>query len=506
MKKSKLFAVVFAAALVGCSSDSLVDNSVEKKAKETPIGFSVQKQNITRAATLQSLNHYNFGVWAYKTVGSASQLVMDNYLVGYGDDTNKKGYDHTGATTWASATSSTSDHTSPWFYEGLGTSEYTYTGTAGYYMKTDADYMSKNANQYLRYWDYNSTKTDFYCYAPYDADGVTFDESNKKMTFAGNKAIRDGYDNPVNSDYKAVTSHPAYDRSLSELMVAGATQAKTLYPNDVDIIFKHLGAQLQIRFYENIPGYRVRIINLSANSGTMQTGTSHDITITNDMSIGIQATPAVKGSPYTVGEYYTQIGGEVSFSTISSPTFTLNTTTSTKVKTPLMFAIPDNSEGNLTSTTINTTPDKSTATNTTFDNLIWGEGETDGTNQKYSYSPTIYYPVAQPTTSATGFTFHVTYEIIAEDNGEVTTIHNATVFVPANDGASTPLYIAAWQPNTKYTYTFKITKDSSGTTDPGTTIDPTDPTPSTVKSLYPIVFDNVTIEDYTTVEKEYNIN
>ena len=60
-------------------------------------------------------------------------------------------------------------------------------------------------------------------------------------------------------------------------------------------------------------------------------------------------------------------------------------------------------------------------------------------------------------------------------------------------------YIAAWQPNTKYTYTFKITKNSTGTTDPKTPIDPTNPTTSTTKGLYPIVFDGATVEDYTVV-------
>ena len=113
---------------------------------------------------------------------------------------------------------------------------------------------------------------------------------------------------------------------------------------------------------------------------------------------------------------------------------------------------------------------------------------------KYSESPTVYYAVAQPTESKTGFTFHISYRIIAEDNNEVITVHNATVFVPAKDDSGN--YIAAWQPNNKYTYTFKITKNSTGTTDPETPINPIDPTTSTKKGLYPIVFDGATVEDY----------
>ena len=122
------------------------------------------------------------------------------------------------------------------------------------------------------------------------------------------------------------------------------------------------------------------------------------------------------------------------------------------------------------------------------------EKATSGT-QEYSTSPTIYYAVSQPTGSKTGFTFHVSYRIIADDNKEMITVHNATVFVPAKDDSGN--FIAAWQPNTKYTYTFKITKNSTGTTKPETPIDPTNPTTSTTKGLYPIVFDGATVEDYT---------
>ncbi len=158
------------------------------------------------------------------------------------------------------------------------------------------------------------------------------------------------------------------------------------------------------------------------------------------------------------------------------------------------------------------------------------EKVTTGTTQDYSYSPTIYYPVAQPTSDKTewtntGFTFHVSYRIIAEDNKEVITVHNATVHVPvtgivvsnnetdpvtpSNDNhvaSGSNYYITAWQPNVKYTYTFKITKNSTGTTNPTTTIDPTDPTPSTTKSLYPIVFDAATIDDYSVNYSEYTVS
>ncbi len=510
MKKSNLFAIAVAALLVSCSSDDLVNDAVEKKVREVPIGFSVQKQNITRANTaLEALNHYNFGVWAWKVSGKnslADQEVMANYLVGWSGtvDSKKKGYDPTNATTYATTAGTTADHTSPWFYEKLGTAEYTYTGTDDYYKwdgtNGDTNYMSANTNQYLRYWDLAYTNTNFYCYAPYNKNVTfAFDNNNHTgtMTFPATGAIRDGYQEPQNSAYAT------FDRSLSEFMYA-CVQATNSSLADVTIPFKHMGAQLFIRFYEDIPGYKVEIINLNGDNGTTATGLSGDILK------GIQATPSIKtaGTPdtYAAGTYYTTQGATVTFPEADgTATYVAkwDGSTTNNNTTPLMFKIPQAGLSTATDAPANLTD--FTGLNSITHKVI-KEKVTSGT-QEYSYSPTIYYPVAQPTTSTTGFTFHVSYRVIAEDNKEVVTVHNATVFVPATvvDGTATT-YIAAWQPNTKYTYTFKITRGSTGTTNPETEIDPTNPTTSTEKALYPIVFDFATIEDYTVNVSEYEIS
>ena len=452
MKKSVLFAVA-TMALASCSSDGLVNNS-SSGVGEAPIAFSVEKKNITRGTqNLEDTKHYNFGVWAYKVKGSNSQLVMDNYLVGYSNETTKKGYEHSGCSTWAATIGDQDDHTSPWFYENLGTSEYTYTGTDGYYTKNDGNYTSANANQYLRYWDLAYTNTNFYAYAPYRKAGVSFD-GNKTITVA-HSAQTAGYDDP----------------SLQEFMYAGA-QATNSALKDVQLQFKHLGAQVNLRFYESVRGYKVEIIDVTTD-GT-----------------GIQATPATKsGDTYTKADYYTTCGAAIDYSTITTPIATVNHTGATTTQANLKFTIPGTSNG-LTNIT-------APVTGKTY-NVI-PEAVTTGT-QTYATSPTVYYPVAQPTTSEVGFTFHVSYKLIAEDNGEEITVKDARVYVPAKSGSD---FIAAWQPNTKYTYTFKITESSTGSTSPA---DPTitDPTVPTTPQVYPIVFDGATIEDYTTdVTKEY---
>ena len=136
MKKT-VFLAAAAITLASCSSDELVNSTAGDMNGESPIAFSVEKKNITRGTqNLEATGHYNFGVWAYKyKEGAVTQQVMGNYLVGYSNETDKKGYEHSGASTWDSSAGSETDHKSPWFYEKLGTDEYNYTGTDGYYTK-----------------------------------------------------------------------------------------------------------------------------------------------------------------------------------------------------------------------------------------------------------------------------------------------------------------------------------------------------------------------------------
>ena len=461
MKKSMILAAA-AIVLASCSSDELIDSPKTTEGGETPIAFSVEKKNITRATNLEELGHYNFGVWAYKKT-PGTQNVMTNYLVGYSDGASK-GYDKAGATTWKGDAGTDVDHLSPWFYENLGTAEYTYDGTDGFYKKSQSDYMSANANQYLRYWDLAYAATEFYAYAPYRSSGVTFDELARTITVANTVQVA-GYD----------------DASLQEFLYAGV-EASNADLKDVKLNFKHLGAQVSLRFYEGIRGYKVEIIDVTPSDN------------------GIQATPAKKDDSatpvYTKDNYYTDCGAIIDFAdNINSPKATVDFTGATTTDANLVFQIPGTGDG----ISVYTVPGTTNSYNVIPEDIL------NPTLQSYAVSPTIYFPVAQPKDSETGFTFHVSYKLIAEDNGEEITVTDARVYVPANVvvGSDTT-FIAAWQPNTKYTYTFKITENSTGTTDPGSTvIDVDDPVVPANPTVYPIVFDGATITDYTPNEKEY---
>ncbi len=360
-------------ALTSCSSDSLVGESPVNN--EAPIAFTVSQRNTTRAASnkLEDNGYNDFGVWAYKTKNDESALVMDNYQVGCA------GY--------GSYSSSLTKGT--WYYEGLG----------------------KNNKQVLRYWDLSYTNTNFYAYAPYKDSGVTFNESSKTITVSAD----------VN---QAGIEH--------DVIYAGKQMTNSEHAN-VPLQFKHLGAKVNLQFYEDIPGYSVELLEVTSGQ--------------ND----IKATPVTFDgqSTYTSAKFFTKSEATIAYGTDMNATATINNTGEGNSSDAIEFKLPDNK--------------------------AVPEAVSTG-DQVYLKSPTTYYAVGQPKESETGFLFHISYKLTASDNSEVIEIKDAQVFVPASkiEGVN-KTYIAAWQPNTAYTYTFKITVDNK---------------------LYPIVFDNITIVDY----------
>lgn len=456
-----------ATLLTACSSQTEWEQPAETPQDALhAIRFEVTKRNMTKGGTiisggggtpagsssLQDQGHYNFGVFAFKS-SDASHDIMADYLVGYCDNQANKGYK------MDPSTQSTLGQ-SYWAYEklGYGEGEYTHaTNETGesYYTTADDFYMSNIEHQFLRYWDLSSDYTHFYAYAPYyhhasTEEGVTFDNATHTLTFPAG-SLRASYD----------------DVTRYEQMVAATKVEKSQYGQPVSLQFQRLNARIRIAFYEVIDGYSVQILGLK------------------DEVNGVSAAPAVyntTSSTYEAGTLYTSAGATVTFG---------------------------GTEG--TDPTVKFTPDGKLADATQkyllFQAPVETEiGETNGTAAK---SPTTYYALpmmtATNTTSGvttneeTGLTFHVTYRLTST-TGETITVHDAKVHVPAAE--------CKWQSNYAYTYIFKITKNSSGST---ATPNPDDIHPEGVdpgagSALFPIIFDQCTVVDYTTQESEDVIN
>ena len=420
------------------NEDLVVDNSLKADKQQKGMCFSSSIKNITKAAPakLQDFKRYNFGVFGYKST-DPTHPVIENYLVGYNDDANKRGYYMTtdSQTTLGDKTE-TVDGQSYWSYEKLGYADYTYAGEDGYIKASETSLMSNYANQYLRYWDEAAPNTTFYAYSPYinGSGTATFDNGTKVLTIPS-QSLKDGYDQP----------------QLYEYMWAAKTVAKDDYGKDVQLSFKRLNAKVNIKFWEDIEGYSIQIIDLK--EGTYN---------------GVQAAAAIySGSAYSAGEYYSETGYSIDFSTsVISPVITQTPGTTVNNLRPLVFKVP-------VETAIGT--DKASA----------------------SASPTTYF--ALPKNNTTGFTFHVSYELTST-TGEKIIVRNASVFVPSDK--------CNWKANNAYTYVFRITKNSNGSTDPDDdpSIDPTDPNVGSEKALYPIIFDGANVEDWTPDESDHTIS
>ena len=377
---------------------------------QAPIAFNVGQKNITRTTTPT------------------------------GDPLQSKGYDDFGVWAYKYKTGSSAalvmdnykvghkeeNSAVVWYYDGIG-------------------------SQILRYWDHSTEKTNFYAYAPYNSS-VNFDVNDKKIN---------------------VTATAGY-KSTNDFIYAGTSVENDDYDKKVKLVFRHIGAKVNVAFRENVPGYKVQLIDVT----------------TTDKS-GIQATPAVEtvtgtGSTavtsYSVGEYNTTSSVTITYDDSATPSTTTSTSGATTSPANLKFEIPTEvSDNDLVSYT-------NTKTNKNYNVLR------EGTDAKYVVSPTTYYAVVQPSDNP-GFTFHVSYKLIAEDNGEEIIVRDARVFVPAD--------LVRWESNKAYTYNFTISTSSTGNT--SGTVKETEPDVPADKALNPIVFDNPTIVDYSDVSDAQDI-
>ena len=470
MKKVLILAC---AALTACTNDiDLGPNKEQVETLSNAIGFQMAKKNMTTTkgteTALNKAGHYNFGVWGYKaSTGVGEPLIMDNYLVGFGG--NNVGYkmDASKQTTWGgnsySDAGTYTDGQSQWAYENMGTNQY-FNTTDDHYYKSDAPqktYLSNKTEQFLRYWDLSSARTAFYAYAPYvnsTTNPVKLEEnagSNSKiMTFP------DG------------TIKMGTDASQNEFMYAVNKVKNADYKNDVKLQFHRLNSRVQIKFWENIPGYKVKIVALNTNKSTTST-------YSEDVYAKPAIAPTTTTASYTVGKYLVDAGAKITFSNDERETAAVSSTVQyTNAQTSQNFFTFDMPADNIGEVRAAATP-----SNTTY-YMVPNKGDFE--------SP------LDTDIKKTGYTFHVSYQLTAEGTGEVITVTDARVYVPAAN--------CEWAPNKSYTYIFKITKSSNGTTDkkdpkPDEVDIPTDP------SLFPIVFDGCTVVDYETeIEKDYTIS
>ncbi len=460
--KKFFYLAVGVALMASCSSDFDLSEGGGNAGGSDVIGFQMRTGNTSRATTgLQSAGHYNFGVFGYKKNDMVNPIMAD-YLVGYLD---AKGYQpRTGST--VGDLPGVADGTSYWMYEKMGYGQF--TGTyAGETVNPNTPYASNNEGQYLRYWDKSADHTCFYAYAPYVNTGAT----GKTVTYVDGTPKGSSHDTYVLTIPNGTIKHGFDDPSTYEFMYASAKVLVGDYGHDVSLKFNRLNAKVNIKFWEDIEGYSVRLIDLTAD-------------------YGVAATPSIKEAGqgsygYKLGKIYTKNGVKIKFNA-DAEFQNLKQYAGETTSDPLNFKTP-------TASLIGENRVMATPSPSTYYAIPKGSGANVLADGELNYSASGSAPATE--LAQTGLTFHVSYELIST-TGEKITVTDATVHVPQD--------YCNWEANKHYTYIFRITKNSNGSTGT-TTPKPTDPEVPTVNALYPIVFDNCVVEDWATEDTEWNI-
>lgn len=324
-------------------------------------------------------------------------------------------------------------------------------GTAGKTESNSSDweYVGKQAydatpiSQGIKYWDYSAAEGyTFYAfsstdisYPKNDADLVSVVKTTADATSLYNK----GY---------AVTVKPG--ATLNNLYFSDRKPvAKTDYDKTVDFTFRNIGAKVRVGFYETIPGYTVKI-----DKFYVMNPASAPITNFADMNIG--KTDYFYASLQNVKRNVNQ---------------TLNVT------------YYDNTDA-----TIENRPKMTNPSAGYYYTLALGNGVLNTTLSDNSASPTWdnggdYTPVFPFEDNNYPLLLKLDFTMTADDgSGDVIHVRGARAIVPTQ-------YVK-WKSNFAYTYIFKISDKTNGTTgDVDANGDPTDP-----EGLKPITFDAIVVD------------
>ena len=288
-------------------------------------------------------------------------------------------------------------------------------------------------SQTVKYWDYSA------------ANGYTFYGIASKADLEGNKV----------TITKTTTGTTIYDKGYSIVVKTGADLSKLFvadrkhvakadYNKPVTLTFRNIGSRVRVGFYETIPGYKVKIDKFYVDgyaTAAVTTFGAMDVANTANFAAALQN---IKTNPSTSNtlavSYYNGTDGPVNQMKLSSST-----------------AEYDYS-------------------------LVLGTGVIDATElATSSATPTwdkeggAYTMVFPFEANDNPMLVKVDYTLTAEDGGgETIAVKGANVVVPAQ-------YVK-WKGNFAYTYLFKISDNTNGTTD------------GTTQGLYPITFDAVTVD------------
>ena len=428
MKKYLIFAAS-ALALASCSSDDFLgENPGNVQNATTAINFGGEAGKTTRAnktgENAANALQKHCVVFGEKTNAAGTQAVYDHYDVQWIGDEDDK-------------KTQTNQH--GWEYVG--------------YKPNKNSSLATDAKQSIKYWDYSATEYNFAAFSlgkltsqtennPYENQvkyDVTGDVETNKVRISKIESNASQY--TIEGSAEAITNLYISDRVTAK--PSNATKPDINYKDAVGFNFRALKSQVRMGIFEIIPGYSVKDVKFySFNTSTPATDTPRLYATTNSI-------PAGEGK------------ATVTFGASGATDYN---------KAKVEWEAQNNVE------------------NITFEALSKKKEEAKeeagttyiGRTANDASLPTKYTTVI-PSTGIGALTLKVDYTLVSTDgSNEKIKVTGATAVVPAE--------YTKWQPNYSYTYIFKISDKTNGSTG----------TPETNPAgLYPITFDAIVTETET---------
>lgn len=438
--KKYVFLAVSALALASCSSDDFVGTeggNVENGANKA-INFGGETGKITRAnsegeaaATLLGNNFVVVGFKGNETAAANTNLVFDHYNVNYATGT----------------ANTTASNTKGWEYVG---------------QKQEVNGANKNLAadatkvQTIKYWDNSCTSYDFLAFSM--GKGHTGEGGTKE--YATPTAVKK---DKLSSEAYTLTGDV---NTLGECYISDMATVvkgdKGYKNNAVNMQFRHASSKVRIALYEIVPGYVISDVKF--HSDTYSSGN------------------------YTEGEAEGALFG--TFNNKGTMTVYFPTTGTANKTNPDYNKAHVNFTADQVDGTVNVQKfGKVNYGNQVEDAIAEGNTYLSQSAAKPSYcgTGTSYYQSVLPAENASQpANLRIDYKLTATDgSGEEINVKNATVTVPAK--------YTAWKHGYAYTYIFKISENTNGTTGkPG----------SDDTGLTAISFDAVVLDDEVTGKQE----
>ena len=422
MKKNLFLAALAIVAFASCADDTYVgDNSPTSKIDEVGekvIEFGFDVSGITRA----------------DKVGSDAATTLQSQFIVFGTkhasaETGTATNDENVFTNYVVEYTANSAGT-----HASNTHNWEYVGKTPY---AAAKVSPAVTSQGIKYWDYSA------------AEGYTFygiaskaDITAGKVTVTKTTSVTTDGATVYDKGYSVVLTG---DANLNELFIADRKPvAKTKFGEPVTLTFRNFGARVRVGFYETIPGYTVTINNFYAYDAATAAITAFT-NMTNAKTTFTAALQNISTSP---------------------------TSPATNTMTVSYYDDTDADVENHVKLTASTVDyDYNLALGNGVYNTVLGTSAASPTWDQTAGAYTTVYPLEA---NSNPMLIKIDYTLTAEDGGgETIEVKGANVVVPTQ-------YVQ-WKSNFAYTYLFKISDNTNGTTD------------GTTQGLYPITFDAVVV-------------